>query len=132
MSNDRRRDHHAAAWKALYREFVDSGLRSLTPAEVAVYAIVLRETRSDGMARVSRDDLARRSGRDARSVSRALSSLIGRGALIRLKPGAARLLPVYTPFSRETLDADYPRAARWLPDDAVQGDAGVPHPRAEG
>ena len=43
---------------------------------------------------------------------------------------AAALLPFS--FNRETLAADYPRAARWLPDDAVQGDAGVPLPRADG
>lgn len=55
--------------------FVDYTLASLTPAAVAVWLILWRDTKSNGLARTGQADLARRAGVTERAVRNALKEL---------------------------------------------------------
>lgn len=61
--------------------FVDQSLAGLTRTELAVWVILFRDTKPNGTARASYDDLARRAGCDRRSVARAIKRLKGRSML---------------------------------------------------
>jgi hypothetical protein len=76
--------------------FVDVALRDLTRAELAVWLILWRDTKPDGLARTSQGDMARRAGCDARTVRRALAKLQSSG-LVRVVSagGLPRRLTVY-------------------------------------
>ena len=50
---------------------VDTGLADLSRAELAVRLILYRDTKRDGTARASLDDLARRRGMNRQTASRA-------------------------------------------------------------
>lgn len=67
--------------------FVDFTLRDMTPAELRVWVILHRDTKPDGKARASLDDIARRAGVDRRSVSRAIARLKARRMLKTIKRG---------------------------------------------
>ena len=67
--------------------FVDSGMADLSRAELAVWLILYRDTRRDGTARASLDDLARRGGMNRTTAIRALKRLRGRQMLQVLKRG---------------------------------------------
>ena len=49
--------------------FVDGGMAGLSRAELAVWLILYRDTKPDGTARTSLDDLARRGGMDRQTAS---------------------------------------------------------------
>jgi DNA-binding MarR family transcriptional regulator len=80
--------------------FVDSGMSDLSRAELAVWLILYRDTKRDGTARASLDDLARRGGMNRQTASRAVGRLarrnmlqvIRRGGLNR-GPSAYRVFP---------------------------------------
>jgi hypothetical protein len=55
--------------------FVDEGMAKLTPHESVVWLVLYRDTKPDGLARTSVDDIARRAGIGRRTVLRALKSL---------------------------------------------------------
>ena len=69
--------------------FVDSSMANLSRAELAVWLILYRDTKRDGPARASLDDLARRGGMYRQMASRAggrlargkMLQVIGRGGL---------------------------------------------------
>ena len=61
--------------------FVDGGMSDLKRAELAVWLILFRDTKPDGTARASLDDLARRGGFDRQTASRAVGSLARRKML---------------------------------------------------
>lgn len=67
--------------------FVDGGMADLSRAELSVWLILFRDTKPDGTARASLDDLARRGGFDRRSASRAVGSLKNRRMLQIVKKG---------------------------------------------
>ncbi len=71
----------------LLNAFVDSGLTDLSRAELAVWLILFRDARRDGIARTSVEDLARRGGVAPRSVIRAIKNLQDRKMLQRLRRG---------------------------------------------
>ena len=81
--------------------FVDTGMADLSRAELAVWLILYRDTKRDGTARASLDDLARRgghgstngkpSGRPTRLAARC-SRLSGAGGLNR-GPSTYRVFP---------------------------------------
>jgi len=73
--------------------FVDHTLADLTPAEIRVWIILFRDTKPDGKARASLDDLARRAGVDRRSVSRAIAGLKARHMLKTIKRGGLNAGP---------------------------------------
>jgi hypothetical protein len=67
--------------------FVDSGMAELSRAELAVWLILYRDTKRDGSARTSVDDLAQRAGIDRRNILRALKRLQDRRMLRVLRRG---------------------------------------------
>ena len=56
--------------------FVDCTLAKLTPSAVAVWLILWRDTKPNGLARTGQADLARRAGVTERAVRKALVELI--------------------------------------------------------
>lgn len=79
--------------------FVDGGMADLTRAELAVWLCLYRDTRPDGSARASLDDLGRRGGMDRQTASRAVGRLEGRKMLRVLRRGGINLGPsVYRVF----------------------------------
>jgi hypothetical protein len=76
--------------------FADFTLAGLDRAEMAVWLILWRDTRPDGLARTAQTDLARRAGCSTRSVRRALKSLQKAGLLLLAHQGGLnRGLSVY-------------------------------------
>lgn len=57
--------------------FVDFTLAHLTPSAVAVWLILWRDTKPNGLARTGQTDLARRAGVSERAVRKALVCLVG-------------------------------------------------------
>jgi len=71
----------------LLNAFVDGGMADLTRAELAVWLILYRDTKPDGTARASLDDIARRAGIDRQTASRAVGGLERRTMLQVLRRG---------------------------------------------
>lgn len=67
--------------------FVDSTMADLTRAELAVWLCLYRDTKSNGEARASLDDIARRAGMDRRSATRAVGRLKRRKMLKTVRRG---------------------------------------------
>jgi hypothetical protein len=63
--------------------FVDFTMADLKPSERAVWFVLFRDTKRDGIARTSERDIARRAGVSDRMVRYALRALGGRG-LVRI------------------------------------------------
>jgi hypothetical protein len=63
--------------------FVDFTLAGLKPSERAVWLVLFRDTKRDGIARTSERDIARRAGITDRMVRYALKAL-GRRGLVRI------------------------------------------------
>lgn len=79
--------------------FTDRGMADLSRAELAVWLILYRDTKPDGTARTSLDDLARRGGMDRQTASRAVGRLTRRKMLQVLKRGGLNRGPsVYRVF----------------------------------
>jgi DNA-binding transcriptional ArsR family regulator len=55
--------------------FVDQGMSQLIPHESVVWFVLFRDTKPDGLARTSVEDIARRAGVGRRTVLRALKRL---------------------------------------------------------
>lgn len=60
---------------AIINTFADHTLRRLGRAELAVWLLLWRDTKPDGVARTAQADLARRAGVNARTVGRAIVKL---------------------------------------------------------
>jgi hypothetical protein len=81
--------------------FADHTLAGLRRAEVAVWVLLWRDTRPDGLARTAQTDLARRAGVNGRTVKRAIQRLqraglvtvVRRGGLFR-GPSTYRVNPL--------------------------------------
>jgi hypothetical protein len=79
--------------------FVDSGMADLSRAELAVWLILFRDTKRDGTARASLDDLARRGGMNRQTASRAVGRLARRAMLQIIRRGSLNNGPsVYRVF----------------------------------
>jgi hypothetical protein len=102
------------AWFKTLAGFVDEGVRSLNRSELAVYLILMRDTKPSGDARTALTDLATRGGLSKRSASRAVQSLIGRGVLHVIRPGVSGKPTLYTIFPTTVFKALNPTAARRL------------------
>lgn len=70
--------------------FLDVTLRSLKPAAAAVWLLLFRDTKPEGLARTSQADLARRAGVNVRTVRRAISDLGRRGLLTVVRRGSLK------------------------------------------
>ena len=60
---------------AVLNAFADFTLRTLDRTGIAVWLLLWRDTKADGLAKTSQADLARRAGVDIRTVGRAVRSL---------------------------------------------------------
>lgn len=79
--------------------FVDGGMAELTRGELAVWLILFRDTKPDGTARTSLDDLARRGGMDRQTASRAVGGLKRRKMLQIIHQGGLNMGPsIYRVF----------------------------------
>jgi hypothetical protein len=118
---------------AALNAFIDATLRGLPRADVAVWLVLYRDTKADGLARTSQADMARRAGIDGRSVRRALRRLERAGLVTVVRRGGLRQGPSnyrIRPFASESqADAD----ARLLGGQfaPVTADAGALHPRRD-
>lgn len=70
--------------------FVDSTMRGLSPSEIAVWLVLYRDTKPDGLAQTAQVSLARRAGIDERSVRRAVEKLKLRGLVTLVHRGSKR------------------------------------------
>lgn len=66
---------------AVLNTFVDFTAGELSRNEILVWLVLYRDTKPDGTARTSQDDLARRAGVSDRTIRRAIKQLEGRGLL---------------------------------------------------
>jgi hypothetical protein len=102
--NSKRIPAAAAGRFATLNQFLDFTLRDLTAAETAVWLLVFRDTKPNGLARVGQDDLSKRSGVSTRAVRSAIVALQERGLLVVVKrgrlqsgPSTYRVLPLAKP-----------------------------------
>jgi hypothetical protein len=70
--------------------FLDVTLSGLGRAEAAVWLLLWRDTKADGLARTSQADLARRAGCNPRTVRRALAVLERAGLVCVVRRGGLR------------------------------------------
>jgi hypothetical protein len=96
--------------------FVDQAVRKLPRSELAVYLILLRDTRPDGTARAGLSDLAQRGGMSQKSASRAVQSLVRKNALTIVRRGVPGKATLYTVFPPDAFKSLNPVAAKWLED----------------
>ncbi len=73
--------------------FVDIDMADLSRGETVVWLILYRDTKRDGTARASLDDLARRGGMNRQTVSRAVGRLARRKMLQVLRRGGLNCGP---------------------------------------
>ncbi|WP_165249231.1 helix-turn-helix domain-containing protein [Paludisphaera soli] len=108
------------AWFATLAGFADHGVKTLKRGELAVFLLLLRDTRPDGTARAGLTDLATRGGMSKRSAIRAVQTLTERGVVRVVRPGVRGKATLYTVFPVEVFRRLNPIAARWL-DEAEKG-----------
>jgi len=85
--------------------FLDVTMAGLDRAEMAVWLLLWRDTKPDGLARTGQEDLARRAGCTARSVRRALATLQRAGLVEVVRQGGLpRRLSVYRVHPLKTED----------------------------
>jgi hypothetical protein len=70
--------------------FADFALADLSRAEIAVWLLLWRDTKADGLSRTSQADLARRAGVDISTIKRALRGLRRRALLSVVHAGGLR------------------------------------------
>jgi DNA-binding MarR family transcriptional regulator len=71
----------------ILNRFVDTGMANLTRAELAVWLTLYRDTKRDGTARTSLEDLARRAGMNRQTAYRAIGRLRRRKMLRVVRRG---------------------------------------------
>jgi predicted DNA-binding transcriptional regulator len=84
------RSRKAANRFAVLNAFADYSLAGLKRSEMAVWLLLYRDTKPDGLARTSQVDLARRAGIDERTARRAVESLRRAGLLTVVHRGGLR------------------------------------------
>lgn len=67
--------------------FIDFTLATLTPTAAAVWLILWRDTKPNGLARTGQADLARRAGKSERAVRKALTELAAAGLVKVVRKG---------------------------------------------
>jgi hypothetical protein len=77
----------------LLNAFVDFTMANLKPSERAAWLVLFRDTKSNGIARTSESDIARRAGCCVRMVRYALASLARRGLLRIVRRGGLQSGP---------------------------------------
>jgi DNA-binding MarR family transcriptional regulator len=108
------RQRYYRVWFQTLAAFVDQGVRKLSRSESVVYMILLRDCRQDGTSRAGLGDLAKRGGMSHSAASRAVRSLVARGALTIVRQGISGKATLYTLFARDLFRTLNPVAAGWL------------------
>src|SRR5262249_51831425 len=72
----------------ILNKFVDEGMQTRTPHETAVWLVLFRDTKPNGIARSSVNDIARRAGIGRRTLIRALKRLAAGGMLRVVQRGS--------------------------------------------
>jgi hypothetical protein len=90
--SDGKPSRNRGRWQAL-NHFADCTMAPLSRGEIAVWLILYRDTKPNGLARVSQADLARRAGADDRTVRRALRRLTKAKLLSVVRRGGLRRGP---------------------------------------
>jgi hypothetical protein len=67
--------------------FVDTGARHLSPSGQAVWLVLFRDTKQNGLARTAVDDIAERTGLGRRTVLRSLKALASKRMLQTMRRG---------------------------------------------
>jgi hypothetical protein len=67
--------------------FIDFTMGGLRRSDIAVWLVLYRDTKSDGIARTGQADMARRAGISRRTVVRVIGRLEGQGLLVRIHRG---------------------------------------------
>ncbi len=96
---------------SVFNAFVDVTMAGLSRAEMAVWLLLYRDTKRDGLARTAQADLARRAGTTPRSVERAVRSLEHAGLLTVVYRGGLRKgSSIYRvhPLTKEQLAPPHP------------------------
>lgn len=86
-SDGRQRRRQAGNRFATLNAFADATLRDLDRAEIAVWLLLFRDTKPEGLARTSQADLARRAGVTTRTVERSIRKLARAGLLTLVHRG---------------------------------------------
>lgn len=73
--------------------FIDYTLAGLTRSAVAVWLVLWRDTKPDGIARTGQVDLGRRAGVTDRAVRKALAELAAAGVVKVIRRGGVRAGP---------------------------------------
>jgi hypothetical protein len=73
--------------------FADFTLAGLNRAQIAVWLLLWRDTKPNGLAKTSQADLARRAGTDPRTIKRAIRRLQEAGLLVVVHRGGLRCGP---------------------------------------
>jgi hypothetical protein len=102
------------AWFHWLNAFADNGLRTLTRSQLATYLVVLRQTRSDGVARVGLADLARCGGMSRSAAIRAVHALVARGVLHVVRPSVGGKPALYSIFPADVLARLNPAVGQWM------------------
>ncbi len=76
---------------AVLNAFADATLANLARAEIAVWLLLWRDTKPNGLARTSQADLARRAGVNPRTVRRALAAMQNAGLVTVVHKGGLPL-----------------------------------------
>jgi hypothetical protein len=121
-SNDRtsrRTNGHADRRGSLERfpilnGFVDLGMAGPSRSEIAVWLILFRDSKPNGLARTSLSDLARRGGMSERQATRALRALLGRGAIYVIRKGVLGRATDYSLYAPDLLAQICPELRPWL------------------
>ncbi|WP_168566919.1 helix-turn-helix domain-containing protein [Crateriforma spongiae] len=91
----------------VFNAFIDFTLRELSRTESAVWLVLYRDTKPDGIAKTSQADIAKRCGMSDRTVRRVIRRLEQLGLLLVVHRGGlqqgATAYRVF-PMSRERLD----------------------------
>jgi hypothetical protein len=90
----------------------------MTKAEAIVLHMLIRDTKPDGTARTSIDDLAKRAAMTERTVRRAIHSLIKNNDIRRIKIGVPGKASLYTVFPMEVIAILNP----WVNDQQSRGE----------
>jgi predicted ArsR family transcriptional regulator len=110
----KRREGRKPYFFEVFTGFVDSGIRQLERSETHAYLILLRETKPDGLARVSHGSIAERGGMSRRQAITAVQSLIKRGVVevvARGSGGAGPSIYCLMPGGIETFRREHDLAA---------------------
>jgi hypothetical protein len=114
-ARDRSKAKRSAGRFATLNFFLDVTLRTLSRSEAAIWLLLFRDTKPNGLARTGQADLARRSGCDIGTVKRALAKLAAKRLLSVVRRGRSGVGPtIYWvwPISTELTSAGAPLQGR--------------------